>query len=592
MSTSRALASALALTTIVVAAGCAEEPTEIVLVVESDLAVPSELDAVRVSAIGPSGQTTTSSADLAAGPALPRTVVLVHAGGPLGPVDVTVTGDLGGAPVVERRLRVRFETGRTLRLRVLLSRDCAAAVAPSCGASETCEAGACRPIDVAPCEYEGRGCMGTDGGVVEDGATPDAPPDLDGGGPDAPPACPLEMPGAICGVADAQLPGDRVTVRTCSDVGAVTWTVVRTDTSEVGRNADGTYTLDRIDAYAITATMMERPACAGTRTIMVVPFELLPSDGRPPDDRRDFAARVGMGFFATKAGPRAVTIAGWRDLRTGATGDPLVGNDLRAVAVWRGQPVFGLTQDANHLSRIDVAGDFSTIAVASIPFARNSADRSTRGLATPIDGDRLAIGTKDGVLVDDSGAGTAETGPSYDPNTGIGTGTREVPNRGAIWAFRPDQVANFTYSGMPALENGASIDAGDFADLRTIAVDDRDETHQRLWLCDADRGLRVYDLAMVAGPDWPQSPLTTIAMLCNDLAIDVDGDVWVATSTGVRRLDRDGAMVATLGSAEGATDGVVSFVDAPYDATTREVWIVTSAGDVHRASVPRGSSTP
>jgi len=147
----RLQATTLALVALASAAACSSDDlTEIVVVVESDLSVPGELDAVRVDIMA-GGQSSSSTGDLTGAGALPlpRVLNLLHSGGPLGPVEVRAVGRLGGAEVVSREARVFFIEGRTVVLRLELLRSC---VGSTCGADETCAAGGCRPVDVDPSE--------------------------------------------------------------------------------------------------------------------------------------------------------------------------------------------------------------------------------------------------------------------------------------------------------------------------------------------------------------------------------------------------------------------------------------------------------
>ena len=148
-------------------AGCSDPVTEIVLEVDSDLTVPAELDRLGIAVWAPgepsSAEPRLAEADLTED-GLPRTLTLVHGGGPLGPFAVRITGYDGTDDVVERELALTFEQDESLRLRVMLSEACADA---ACGVGSTCADGSCRPVEVRPCEYEGRSCQ--DGGVVDAG---------------------------------------------------------------------------------------------------------------------------------------------------------------------------------------------------------------------------------------------------------------------------------------------------------------------------------------------------------------------------------------------------------------------------------------
>src|SRR5688500_12422964 len=91
-------------------------PTELVVVVDSDLAVPAELDAVRVRITGPSGRAMDATQSLGgtADPPLPLTLGVTSAAGSLGPIDVDVEGLLDGAAVVERTARTSLLAGQSL----------------------------------------------------------------------------------------------------------------------------------------------------------------------------------------------------------------------------------------------------------------------------------------------------------------------------------------------------------------------------------------------------------------------------------------------------------------------------------------------
>jgi alpha-tubulin suppressor-like RCC1 family protein len=133
-------------------AGCEGELTEILVVVDSDLAVPGEIDAVRIEVMsGPAApaQTSTGILGVPRMPSLPRTLALVHKGGPLGPIEVRAQVLQGPTVVVERRARVSFVQGEVRVLRLNLDRDCEGMM---CGAGMTCAAGVCRSIDVPASE--------------------------------------------------------------------------------------------------------------------------------------------------------------------------------------------------------------------------------------------------------------------------------------------------------------------------------------------------------------------------------------------------------------------------------------------------------
>jgi hypothetical protein len=148
------------------AGACNGDPrSQILVTVESDLSVPTELDQIRIEATSPDGTLQTSTANLGTGQLpLPRVLTMVHDGGALGPFHLLVRGLLAGATGLTREASVTFEPGQIRVLRVPLMRSC---LTVSCPAGEsTCGDGACISLD--------------DAGVLEpwDGT----PPPLDGGG--------------------------------------------------------------------------------------------------------------------------------------------------------------------------------------------------------------------------------------------------------------------------------------------------------------------------------------------------------------------------------------------------------------------------
>lgn len=144
-------------------AGCEGDPTEILVVVDSNLSVPGELDTVRVEVVG---EGATASGDLTGsrGLELPRTVGIVQSGGKLGPLEIRAVGLSGGGVVVESRAITFFRGGKTLVLPLFLSRAC---VGVTCGGDQTCEGGRCVSATVDPDtleEWNGR-VPGADAGT-------------------------------------------------------------------------------------------------------------------------------------------------------------------------------------------------------------------------------------------------------------------------------------------------------------------------------------------------------------------------------------------------------------------------------------------
>ena len=182
----RRLARAL-LGLLCVLGSCSEsaEPTELVVVVDSDLSVPGALDEIRVRAIGPDGEAQVATAVLGEGmPALPRTLVLNHVGGALGPFSVRVEGGSDGQSVVSREAEVSFLRGKSLVLPLHLVSACRGEQCPD---GESCGEDGCQDVSVDPdllSEWSGEKPT-LDAGPRPDGGALDASTEGGAGKPDA-----------------------------------------------------------------------------------------------------------------------------------------------------------------------------------------------------------------------------------------------------------------------------------------------------------------------------------------------------------------------------------------------------------------------
>jgi hypothetical protein len=182
--------------------GCSEDPlTELVVAVDSDLAVPGELQSVRLWVAGPSGDEAfdrTVDLTAAGAPGLPLTLSLTPGSDALEPVVIMAVGSGPGGASVERRVETGFVRGERRLVSMLLLRAC---VGVTCPLEETCTAGgscvdwAIPPEDLPPWTGEPGGFdagvsldagtamdAATDAGMDQDAAT-DAATDgsLDGG---------------------------------------------------------------------------------------------------------------------------------------------------------------------------------------------------------------------------------------------------------------------------------------------------------------------------------------------------------------------------------------------------------------------------
>ncbi len=123
--------------------------TELVVVVDSDLAAPSEIDRVSVSVRRENGTTMSEESSSVGGGdqrGLPKTVTLLHTGGTLGPLRVIARASKDGDDVVTQAARISFQRGKRLMLRMTLVRACMPS-RRACSAAETCIEGACSELD-------------------------------------------------------------------------------------------------------------------------------------------------------------------------------------------------------------------------------------------------------------------------------------------------------------------------------------------------------------------------------------------------------------------------------------------------------------
>ncbi len=134
---------------VVFVAGCAADLTEVVVVVESDLAVPTQLDEVVVEVEGAAARGQRAVASLVGGDAtrLPLTLGLRPGSAGAGPLTVRVAGLRASTEFVATRVRTRFVEGRRVLLRVVLRGAC---VGVTCETGTTCREGACADELVDP----------------------------------------------------------------------------------------------------------------------------------------------------------------------------------------------------------------------------------------------------------------------------------------------------------------------------------------------------------------------------------------------------------------------------------------------------------
>ncbi len=143
--TARAWAASIAVLS--VACGSSDALTEVLVVVDTDYAVPAELDRVRITVTAPDGQVQVAQGPVDLPGALPATLGVVHRGGALADVRVVAEGLLGATVVARREAVFAFIDGDVRALRLDLLRRCASQV---CGAGMTCGEAGCRSERVRP----------------------------------------------------------------------------------------------------------------------------------------------------------------------------------------------------------------------------------------------------------------------------------------------------------------------------------------------------------------------------------------------------------------------------------------------------------
>ncbi len=196
----------------VVLAGCSDSLTEIVVVADTDMRVPEEIDRIAFSVDASEIDMTMHTSAVSLLDSRPATLGIVHEGGPLGPLTVVAVGRREGAMVVTRRAVVSFVSGSTEMLRLDLFGDCRDVM---CRAGLTCASadGECASEAASLLDWPGSASRldagmaaspdAGDGSVAIDGRMPlDAPSDAgrDAPGTDGGTGCGLGDAGACSGL--------------------------------------------------------------------------------------------------------------------------------------------------------------------------------------------------------------------------------------------------------------------------------------------------------------------------------------------------------------------------------------------------------
>jgi len=211
----RAVVQLIALGGVLASAACAPAATQLIVVVDTDLRIPSAIDEVRLTVRDPSGEDREQTQDLSSAADLPLTLSLIAEREALGPVMVHAAGYLDGELVVERDATASLARGES---RVLVVHLVASCVDVDCGSTSlTCTESGCRPRVVGDLpEWTGHPPR-------LDGAVPlDAPPRDGGdagrpldGSMDVPRDVPRDVPPVACARDEDCADGFDCTTETC-----------------------------------------------------------------------------------------------------------------------------------------------------------------------------------------------------------------------------------------------------------------------------------------------------------------------------------------------------------------------------------------
>jgi len=260
--------------------GCAEDAeklTQIVVVVDSDLPVPDDLDRLQIEVTGTKKPVMFDEALDAERRKLPQSLGLVYSGGPLGPVRVVARGQLGNETVVERVAEVSFKKDRTLKLALPLTRSCVDKYECE-SADETCDQGNCVPAAMNLPTFDGN-----DGPLFGDAG----PWSSEAGAADS--STPIEADGGADAGGDSGPPGPVCTINAPEDGTRIyAGDPVEFDGSCVGPNGEpvalqwhstlppklgpaGTFTNNKlaVGTHEIRLCAMGSDVCAPTRLVVV-----------------------------------------------------------------------------------------------------------------------------------------------------------------------------------------------------------------------------------------------------------------------------------------------------------------------------------
>ena len=184
-------ALACALLAAATVASCGHSPTQIVVVVDSDLPAGQAYDGIEITLDNPSGWHFEKQVPVKTAQDVPVWLGVEATSDLQGDLTVSATAERGGEPIVRRRVLTAFVAGETHMLHVTLCNLCAH---DTCAVGSTCdESGACKSDYLSGADLPGWpgnppskpnacGASAGDGGVGEGGAPSDSGGGSDGSG--------------------------------------------------------------------------------------------------------------------------------------------------------------------------------------------------------------------------------------------------------------------------------------------------------------------------------------------------------------------------------------------------------------------------
>ncbi len=137
----------LVLLTLGLVFGCsaATPSTELIVVVDTDIAVPSQMNTTQIIVTRPDGTMAVERESVTSSSMFPLTLTVVADHDSLGPLTVVATGSLGTTEVVSRQAQVTLVRDEAHVLTLHLVRSC---IGTTCPSGQTCTESGCQSVEV------------------------------------------------------------------------------------------------------------------------------------------------------------------------------------------------------------------------------------------------------------------------------------------------------------------------------------------------------------------------------------------------------------------------------------------------------------